>query len=494
MDSPSDSQLSIGPPESAPVSLPNNKNEHYISPEVKGIHLLSRKLRKAAKSSLQPYQGWELPPENRRPYHQYVHDLVQGGWDILKPLDEYMSVDIEDQELVISVLDITDTSQLQRHPDIHDGLALKTFLDGGKPANVKVRLYMAEQRGDLAAGVMEALGSSLDLDPRFFLSALRGNKHVLAAPEHHRAPFTSMNFGVPKLSTPLRTDAEKFKVMFYVKPDDTIGQMSTLQEEIEMHPSAGDRWTGILLFNSHTKINLSSANLIPPPSFTSPRPQPTTQSSKSFRELYLGAFSHLDVQTAITSPFYTISPLLRFNCFGWGRVITSIRDEDRRIHGVSDTTVGHAEEIKKSLSLVQRGGSLGWKGADVSLVKETKERLAEDFKHLMRETELLWETRDKMASNRRQKAERRWSALTNTFTYVFAPITIISGIYGMNVSEISGSNSNPNIWQFFVAVVALNVVVMLALAISNWVHIITKHGRNAGAKEAFKFAVAADGR
>lgn len=31
-------------------------------------------------------------------YREYVHDLVQGGWDILKPLDEYMSIDIEDQE------------------------------------------------------------------------------------------------------------------------------------------------------------------------------------------------------------------------------------------------------------------------------------------------------------------------------------------------------------------------------------------------------------
>lgn len=71
----------------------------------------------------------------------------------------------------------------------------------------------------------------------------------------------------------------------------------------------------------------------------------------------------------------------------------------------------------------------------------------------------------------------------------FAPITVISGIYGMNVSEISGSNSNPNIWQFFVAVMVLNVVVMLALAILNWVHIATKHGRTAGAKEVLKFAV-----
>ncbi len=372
-----------------------------------------------------------------------------------------MSVDIEDQELVISILDITDTWQLERQPDIYDVLALKKTLDEGKPANVKVRLFMTEQQGDLAASVMAALGSSLNLDPRFFQAGLRGNKHVLAPSERHRAPFTSITFGVPKLSTPLRTDAEKFKVMFYVKPDDAVGQMSTLKEGVEVHPSAVDGWTGvskislnlcvisisyfvaydmdndpqtwplstkqhtkisvgILLFTSHTKISLSSSNLIPPPSFMSPRPQPTTQTPKSFRELYLETFSHLEIQSVAASPFYTISPLLRLNCFCWGRVITSIRDEDRRINGVSDTTVGHAEEIKKSLSLVQRGGSIGWKGDDLRLFKETKTALEEDFQHLMRETELLWETRDKMASNRRQKAERRWSALTNTFTYVYA--------------------------------------------------------------------------
>lgn len=55
----------------------------------------------------------------------------------------------------------------------------------------------------------------------------------------------------------------------------------------------------------------------------------------------------------------------------------------------------------------------------MKLVKETKDALEENFKHLVRETDLLWETREKMASNRRQKAERRWTALTNTFTYVY---------------------------------------------------------------------------
>ncbi|KAF6239786.1 hypothetical protein HO173_002332 [Letharia columbiana] len=161
-------------------------------------------------SMIQSNQSTKTP----LPYREYVHDLVQGGWDILKPLDEYMSVDIEDQELVVPILEITDTSRLERRPDIHDGLALKKFWDEGKPANVKVRTYMAEPGGDLAAGVMAALGSSLDLDPRLFQSGLRGHKRVLAPSDHHRAPFTSIKFGVPKLSTPLMTDAEKFKVTF----------------------------------------------------------------------------------------------------------------------------------------------------------------------------------------------------------------------------------------------------------------------------------------
>lgn len=70
------------------------------------------------------------------------------------------------------------------------------------------------------------------------------------------------------------------------------------------------------------------------------------------------------------------------------------------------------------------------------LVKETKDMLEEDFKHLTRETELLWETRDKMASNRRQKAERRWSALTNTFTYVYVSYLILAFQYAEVLLDI----------------------------------------------------------
>ncbi len=59
----------------------------------------------------------------------------------------------------------------------------------------------------------------------------------------------------------------------------------------------------------------------------------------------------------------------------------------------------------------------------------------------------------------------------------------------MNVSQISGSDSNPNIWQFFVAVVVLNVTMVLGLSISNWIRVQIKHGRTAGVKETLGFAV-----
>jgi hypothetical protein len=71
----------------------------------------------------------------------------------------------------------------------------------------------------------------------------------------------------------------------------------------------------------------------------------------------------------------------------------------------------------------------------------------------------------------------------------FAPVTIIAGVYGMNVSEISGSDSNPRIWQFFVAVLVFNILMLLGLSISNWIRVQIKHGRTAGLKETFAFAV-----
>ena len=170
---------------------------------------------------------------------------------------------------------------------------------------------------------------------------------------------------------------------------------------------------------------LSSRNLIDPPTFADHRPTSRALSPKSFRELYIETFAYLNLDHATVSPFYAISYLLRLNCFCWDKVITNIRDEDHRINGVSDTTVGHAEEIQRSLSTVQRSGSLGWQGSEEPFVIETRQRLEEDFKHLVDQTDLLWQTREKMAATRRQKAETRWSALTNTFTYVYASLPLL---------------------------------------------------------------------
>jgi len=59
----------------------------------------------------------------------------------------------------------------------------------------------------------------------------------------------------------------------------------------------------------------------------------------------------------------------------------------------------------------------------------------------------------------------------------------------MNVSQISGSNTNPSIWQFFVAVAVLNVAMLLGLSITNWIRVQIKHGRTASLKETLGFAV-----
>jgi hypothetical protein len=110
-----------------------------------------------------------------------------------------------------------------------------------------------------------------------------------------------------------------------------------------------------------------------------------------------------------------------------------------------------------------------------------------------------------MEAIRQRNSDTRWTSLTNAFTYMyvllvlpvinanaysrFAPVTIISGIYGMNVSQISGSPSNPNIWQFFVAVAVFNLGVIVVLSISSWIQIQSKHGRKAGLKEILGYSI-----
>tara|TARA_R110002060_G_scaffold4293_9_gene6807 strand:+ start:878 stop:1159 length:282 start_codon:yes stop_codon:yes gene_type:complete len=92
--------------------------------------------------------------------------------------------------------------------------------------------------------------------------------------------------------------------------------------------------------------------------------------------------------------------------------------EDQRVQGISDTSVGHTEEIKKSLSIVQRGGSYGWPGREESITKQTQADLEEDFKHLVEQTDLLWQIRKKMAAIQTRNSETRWNSLTNAITYM----------------------------------------------------------------------------
>lgn len=134
--------------------------------------------------------------------------------------------------------------------------------------------------------------------------------------------------------------------------------------------------------------------------------------------MYIESFSFIDAAKVAASPFFAISNLLLINYYCWNEIIARIREEDHRLRGISDTSVGHAEEIQRSLGVVQRSGSLGWKGNDEPQAIDIKNRLEEDFKHLVNETDLLWKARDNLAQIRQQRSESRWNTLTNAFTYL----------------------------------------------------------------------------
>jgi len=209
----------------SPITPYANENTRFGLPETRGIREFWRKNRKPRQDSLQRYLNWEA--QGREPYHEYVHQLVDAGWDNLKGLDDYMSEDWEDRDLVISVLDITDKCEQKRHSDIRNEVALKTFLSDESRDGVKVRLYMAEQRGHLSSAVIEAFGSVLGLDPRFFQWNLFGNRRILSPAERHRAPFTSIGFTIPKDSNLGRSDLEYFRVSIYIQPAEAKGSWTS---------------------------------------------------------------------------------------------------------------------------------------------------------------------------------------------------------------------------------------------------------------------------
>ena len=273
--------------------------------------------------------------------------------------------------------------------------------------------------------------------------------------------------------------------------------------------------TGIILFNSHSQISLHVETLVAPPLYTptpSPPPPATTDKLHSFRALYLASLPHLSLRTCTLSPFYAIHPLFLLNGYCWNQLIDSTRRADAAANGFATTSVSQVEDIRKTADIIGRGGSLGWptpasstshrpksqhesehedeKETDIdSLPEETKAILTENFAHLLSQANLLWETRQKMSAVRQQRRDARTTALTNAFTFLFAPLSLISGIYGMNISQISGSPSNPSAWQPVVAVAVLNVGILVLLALGNWLVVLRRYERRAGWGEVLGFAV-----
>jgi hypothetical protein len=175
---------------------------------------------------------------------------------------------------------------------------------------------------------------------------------------------------------------------------------------------------GIIFFSSQMKIGMSPRIVTDPPPFQSSLPPPTDHKLRSLREIYIESLTYLNPAQLAASPFYTISSLLLINYYCWNEIIARIREEDHRVHGISDYSIGHTEDIERSLGVVQRSGSLGWKGNDEPQTVDIRNRLEEDFKHLVKGTDLLWKARDKIRQIRQQTTESRWNTLTNAFTYL----------------------------------------------------------------------------
>ena len=191
----------------------NNTASFPIEKDTKPERSLRRRWRKSTK------QEWTQPIA-RAPYHQYVHQLVDAGWENLRDLDNYMIAGQPNgptRPLVISVLDISNDSQLKQWPVITDEHELSRFIKEQTREDVKVRLYLAEYPDAPRASTIEAFGNSFKLDPRFFKLAIKSPGHVFTPAQRHRAPYISLNFGVLNEATASRTDAEKFNVLVYVQ-------------------------------------------------------------------------------------------------------------------------------------------------------------------------------------------------------------------------------------------------------------------------------------
>jgi hypothetical protein len=115
---------------------------------------------------------------------------------MLQDLDVYFRTDIEDADLAISIIDVAaDGSSVKRWPELHDESDFADFRAKHRQRQPgSVRLHLTEQKGNLAAGVIEALGVGLDLDQRFFQWSLKGHRHVLSPSHRYHAPHISIGF------------------------------------------------------------------------------------------------------------------------------------------------------------------------------------------------------------------------------------------------------------------------------------------------------------
>ncbi|KAF2759124.1 hypothetical protein EJ05DRAFT_509986 [Pseudovirgaria hyperparasitica] len=438
-----------------------------------GLTRLAQKHRKATLGPLQQWEEWEQ--DGRGPYHEYVHKCLEAGWTNLQDLDDYLSVDFEDLNLKISVMDIKNDNTAQHYEEMHDDIELAEFMREVKPFGCKSRIYVVEQSGYISSSIMESFGSALQLDPRFFQWHIRGSKHMLSIATRNRTPFITLNFRISDPSGETPTDTKTFKASIYVSR------------------ASPDFWTGVVFISSHSKVMLSSHSFLTPPTFTpdfSNIPTPQKPGPKTFRELYIEMLASSNLAEAALSPFVAFSPLFKLNCYTFNQLMYTFRQEDAKVEGVSELyPVNLTEEIRRSLESVERGGSLGWKASSTPFEQDTKERLREDFNYALKSSEMLWQAREKYNDTHHRRTNARISALANAFAFFFAPISLISSIYGMNITEISGDDSNPRLWQFFVAVAGLCVVIMLIIAVSAWVQMAVQLHRRARFKDILTFAL-----
>src|ERR1700709_2645663 len=118
INSSASSPITEFPVGSHPQSRTIDVIEHRIDADLHGI----RRWRKSRNATL---KDWT----HRKPYHEYVHQLVEAGWENLQELDAYLQNAPRRQSgIVVSVLDITHDFKKKCWPDILNERELKIFM------------------------------------------------------------------------------------------------------------------------------------------------------------------------------------------------------------------------------------------------------------------------------------------------------------------------------------------------------------------------------